>query len=103
MKPLEGVLRILDWCDDQDIPKIIVTNAPRIDGEHSILSLLVLVLEMVLIWDPWTTAFLRVMRTFPVSIPAEHTLKTLGLRNRVVDVVIGEECEFVCLCVLGQA
>lgn len=33
MKPLDGVLRILDWCDAQDIPKIIVTNAPRIDGK----------------------------------------------------------------------
>lgn len=33
MKPLQGVLRILDWCDERGIPKIIVTNAPRIDGE----------------------------------------------------------------------
>lgn len=32
MKPLDGVLRILDWCDEREIPKIIVTNAPRIDG-----------------------------------------------------------------------
>lgn len=35
MKPLEGVLRILDWCDERGIPKIIVTNAPRIDGPFS--------------------------------------------------------------------
>jgi hypothetical protein len=33
MKPLAGVLRILEWCDEREIPKIIVTNAPRIDGQ----------------------------------------------------------------------
>jgi hypothetical protein len=29
-----------------------------------------------------------------LPLTAEHTLKTLGLRNRVVDVVIGEECKY---------
>jgi len=38
MKPLAGVLRILDWCDEQGIPKIIVTNAPRIDGVWSLVQ-----------------------------------------------------------------
>lgn len=39
MKPLEGVLRILDWCDEMQIPKNIVTNAPRIDAEHTLETL----------------------------------------------------------------
>ncbi len=39
MKPLPGVAKILDWCEALDVPKVIVTNAPRIDAEHTLHTL----------------------------------------------------------------
>lgn len=36
MKPLDGVKKIMDWCDDNSVAKIIVTNAPRMDGKFDL-------------------------------------------------------------------
>lgn len=33
MKPLPGLFEMLDWCDETGVKKIIVTNAPRLDGK----------------------------------------------------------------------
>jgi len=33
MKPLDGLIELLDWCDEINLPASVVTNAPRLDGE----------------------------------------------------------------------
>lgn len=36
MEPLPGLFEMLDWCDETGIKKIIVTNAPRLDGKSEV-------------------------------------------------------------------
>mmetsp|Transcript_20082 Transcript_20082/g.29683 ORF Transcript_20082/g.29683 Transcript_20082/m.29683 type:complete len:137 (+) Transcript_20082:613-1023(+) len=36
MKPLPGLQDFISWCDENSIPTIVVTNAPRTDAEYTL-------------------------------------------------------------------